>query len=88
MTLVSIVNCDKTLLALELVVDLSPMRDAIVEPLALLDPRKEGWEISSVESDFAESVNDDFITEFIKKWLNHLKIFYFLFVKLTISMRF
>ena len=41
MTLVSIVNCDKTLLALELVVDLSPMRDAVVEPLALIDPRKE-----------------------------------------------
>ena len=38
MTLVSIVDCDKTLLALELVVDLIPMLDVIAEPLAPLDP--------------------------------------------------
>ena len=42
MVLVSIADCDKTLLALELVVDLSPMLDAIVEPLVLLDPLEEG----------------------------------------------
>ena len=41
MMLVSIINCDKTLLAPELVVDLSPMPDAIVQPLALLDPLEE-----------------------------------------------
>ena len=29
------------------------------EPLALLDPLKEGWEVSLVESDFAEVVDDD-----------------------------
>ena len=42
MMLVSIVDCDKTLLARELVVDLSPMLDAIVEPPALLGPLEEG----------------------------------------------
>ena len=42
MMLVSIVDCDKTLLALELMVDLSPMFDVIVEPLARLDPLEEG----------------------------------------------
>ena len=40
--LVSVVDCDKTLLALELVIDLSPMLDAIAEPLALLDSLEEG----------------------------------------------
>ena len=39
--LVSMVDCDKTLLALELVVELSTVLDAIVEPLALLDPLEE-----------------------------------------------
>ena len=38
MMLVSIVDYDKTLLALELVVDISPMLDAVVEPFGLLDP--------------------------------------------------
>ena len=41
MMLVSIVDCDKTLLALELVVDLSPMLDFIVEELSLLNPLQE-----------------------------------------------
>ena len=40
--IVSIVDCDKTLLALEHVIELSPMLNAIVEPLALLDPIQEG----------------------------------------------
>ena len=57
--LVSIVDCDKTLLALELVVDLSPMLDAIAEPIALLDSLEEGWEVSSADLDFAEAVDDD-----------------------------
>ena len=59
--LVSIVDCDKTLLALEHVVELSPMLDAIVESLALLDPIPEGWQVSSVESDFAKIVHNDFM---------------------------
>ena len=42
MMLVSIVDCDKTLLAFELVVDLSPMLDATGQPLALLNPLEEG----------------------------------------------
>ena len=41
MMLVSIVYCEKTLLALELVVDLSPRLDAIVEPLAILNSLQE-----------------------------------------------
>ena len=41
--LVSIVDYDKTLLALECVYNLSPMLDAIIEPLALLYPLEEGW---------------------------------------------
>ena len=61
MMLVSIVDCDKTLLAFELMADLSPMFDAIVQPIALLNPLEEGWEVSSVESDFAEVFNDDFM---------------------------
>ena len=40
--LASIYDCDKTLLALKLVVDLSPMLNVIVELLALLDPLEEG----------------------------------------------
>ena len=64
--LVSIINCDKTLLAPELVVDLSPMPDAIVQPLALLDPLEEDWEFSSVEPDFAEVVDDDFLPGLLK----------------------
>ena len=40
--LVSIVDCDKSLLALEVVIDLLPMLNAIVEPLVLLDPLEEG----------------------------------------------
>ena len=51
----------KTLLALELVVDLSRKLGAIVEPLALPDPLEEGWEVSSVELDFAEAADDDFM---------------------------
>ena len=43
MMLVSIVDYDKTLLALECVFNLSPMLDAIIEPLALLYPLEEGW---------------------------------------------
>ena len=58
--LVSIVDCDKTLLAFELVIDLSPVLDATVQPLALLNPLEEGWEVSSAESDFAEVFSDDF----------------------------
>ena len=42
MMLVSIVDCKKILLALELMVDLSPMLDVIIEPLALLGPLEEG----------------------------------------------
>ena len=42
-------------------VDLSPMLEAIVEPLARLDPLGEDWEVSSVESEFAEVVDDDFM---------------------------
>ena len=56
--LVSIVDCDQTLLAFELVVDLSPMLDATGQPLALLNPLEEGWEVSSAES---EVFNDDFM---------------------------
>ena len=41
MMLVSIVYCEKSLLALELVVDLSPRLDAIVEPLAILNSIQE-----------------------------------------------
>ena len=58
--LVSIVDCDKTLLAFELVIDLSPVLDATVQPLALLNPLEEDWEVSSAESDFAEVFSDDF----------------------------
>ena len=64
--LVSIIDCKKILLALELMVDLSPMLDVIIEPLALLGPLEEGWEVSSVESDFAEVVDDDFMPGFSK----------------------
>ena len=59
--LISIVDSDKTLLALKLLVDSSPMFDVIVEPLAWLDPLEEGWEVSSVESDIAEVADDDFM---------------------------
>ena len=64
------------------------MLDATVDPLALLGPLQEGWEVSSVELDFAEVADDDFMPGLLKKWSNRLKIFYFLFVVLTISMRF
>ena len=40
--LISVVDCEKTLLVLELAVDLSPMLDAIVEPLSLLDSLAKG----------------------------------------------
>ena len=66
MILVSIADCDKTLLALELVTDLSPMLDAIVEPLALLDSFEDRWEVSLVESNFAEAVDDDFMPSLSK----------------------
>ena len=66
--LVSMVDCDKTLLALELVVELSTVLDAIVEPLALLDPLEESWEVSSFESDFAEVVDDDFMLSLSKNY--------------------
>ena len=61
MMLVLSFDCNKTLLALKLVVELSPMLDIIVEPLALIDLLKEGWVVSSVESDFAEVTDDDFV---------------------------
>ena len=57
----SIVDCHETVLALELVVDLSSMFDATVKPLALPDPLEDGWEVSSVESDLTEVVDDDFM---------------------------
>ena len=66
--LVSMVDCDKTLLALELVVELSTVLDAIVEPLALLDPLEESWEVSSFESDFAEVVDDNFMLSLSKNY--------------------
>ena len=42
MMLVLSFDCNKTLVALKLVVELSPMLDIIVEPLALIDLLKEG----------------------------------------------
>ena len=86
MMLVSIVDCDKTLLALELMVDLSPMLDVIVEPLARLDPLEEGWEVSSVESDIAEVADDDFMPGLSKN--DWMKGFLFLICYAHISMRF
>ena len=68
--LVSIVDCDKTLLALEFVVDLSPMLDTLAETLALLDSLEEGWEVSSAELDFAEAVDDDYMLDLSKNdWI-------------------
>ena len=37
------------------------MLNVIVELLELLHSLEEGWEVSSVESDFAEVVDDDFM---------------------------
>ena len=75
--LVSNIDCDKTFLAIKLVVDLSPMVVTIVEPFALLDPLEEGWDISSVESDFAEIVDDDFVPG-LSKLVKLLEDFLFL----------
>ena len=66
MMLLSTIDCDKTLLALELVVDLSPMLNVIVELLALLYLLEECGEVSSVESDFAEVADDDFMPSLLK----------------------
>ena len=77
MMLVSIVDCDKTLLALELVVDLSPMLDFIVEELSLLNPLQESWQVSSVESDFAAFVDDDFMQGLWKDNQIYWRIFIF-----------
>ena len=84
--LVSIVYCEKTLLALELVVDLSPRLDAIVEPLAILNSLQEDWQVSSVESDFIEFVDDDFMQGLPKDNRISWRIFISLFVALTMSM--
>ena len=77
MMLVSIVDCDKNLLALELVVDLSPMLDFIVEELSLLNPLQESWQVSSVESDFAAFVDDDFMQGLSKDNQIYWRIFIF-----------
>ena len=86
MMLVSIVYCEKSLLALELVVDLSPRLDAIVEPLAILNSIQEDWQVSSVESDFIEFVDDDFMQGLPKDNRISWRIFISLFVALTMSM--
>ena len=86
MMLVSIVYCEKTLLALELVVDLSPRLDAIVEPLAILNSLREDWQVSSVESAFIEFVDDDFMQGLPKDNRISWRIFISLFVALTMSM--